>query len=306
MFTIISPFPRSSSSYAPVFTDPSIALVPDSSAEMLSSSDVPSLIVLESPDTSADTHVTSIAPEPVQVPALRQSTRVRVPHSHFKIIIVTMPLLLFINLTVIVRLVLTLFGTKLDALTKTHTWDLVGLPSGKSAVGCKWVYKIKTRSDRSVERYKARLVAKGFSQKYSIDYEETFAHVARLTSVRSLLAAVVVRHWQLFQMDVKNAFLNGDLAEEVYMHPPPGYDQPPHTVCRLHRALYGLKQAPQAWFAKFSCVVAQQSFVPSAYDSGLFLHTTGAGIILTLLYVDDRIITGDDLSGIRDLQHFLS
>jgi len=195
---------------------------------------------------------------------------------------------------------------ELDALIKTHTWDLVELPSGKSAVGCKWVYKIKTWLDSSVERYKAWLVAKGFSQGYDIDYEETFAHVARLTSVRSLLAVVVVRHWQLFQMDAKNALLNRDLAEEVYMHPPPGYDHPPHTVCRLRRALYGLKQAPRAWFAKFSCVVAKQGFVPSAYDSAHFLWTTGDGIILIFLYVDDMIITGDDLSGIRDLQHFLS
>jgi hypothetical protein len=122
---------------------------------------------------------------------------------------------------------------------------------------------------------------------------------ACLTSVRSLLAVAVVRHWQLFQMDVKNAFLNGNLAEEVYMHPPPGYDHPPRTICLLRHAFYGLKQAPRAWFAKFSCVVAQQGFVPSAYDFALFLSTTSAGLILILLYFDDMIITGDDLSGIR-------
>jgi hypothetical protein len=87
---------------------------------------------------------------------------------------------------------------ELDAFSKTHTWDLVDLPPGKFAVGCKWVYKIKTRADGSVESYKAHLVAKGFAQEYGIDYEETFAPVARLTSVRSLLAVAVVRHWQLF------------------------------------------------------------------------------------------------------------
>ena len=135
---------------------------------------------------------------------------------------------------------------ELHALHKTHTWDLVDLPPGKTAIGCKWVYKVKTQSDGSLERYKARLVIKGYSQEYGVDYEETFAPVARLTSVRSLLAVAAGKRWQLFQMDVKNAFLNGDPSEEVYMKPPPGYAYPPNKVCRLCRALYGLKQAPRA------------------------------------------------------------
>uniref|UniRef100_A0A2N9HNI8 Uncharacterized protein n=1 Tax=Fagus sylvatica TaxID=28930 RepID=A0A2N9HNI8_FAGSY len=149
---------------------------------------------------------------------------------------------------------------ELDALLKTGTWDLVDLPAGKSAIGCKWVYKIKTRSDGTVDRYKARLVAKGFTQEYGIDYEETFAPVARLSSVRTLIAVSASRHWPLFQMDVKNAFLNGELTEEVYMQLPPGFSQPPGfspKVCRLRRALYGLKQAPRAWFAKFSSTISQ-------------------------------------------------
>ena len=99
--------------------------------------------------------------------------------------------------------------------------------------------------------------------------------------------------------------LNGDLIEEVYMHPPPGYHHPPHKVCRLRRALYGIKQAPRAWFAKFSSVVAQQGFVSCSYDSALFLRTIGTGTILILLYVNDMIITGDDISGIRAFQSFL-
>ncbi|RVW74986.1 Retrovirus-related Pol polyprotein from transposon TNT 1-94 [Vitis vinifera] len=135
---------------------------------------------------------------------------------------------------------------ELDALTKNHTWDLVTLPPGQSVVGCKWIYKIKTRSDGSVERYKARLVAKGFTQEYGIDYEETFAPVARISSVRALLAVAAARKWDLFQMDVKNAFLNGDLSEEVYMQPPPGLSVESNKVCHLRRALYGLKQAPRA------------------------------------------------------------
>ena len=130
---------------------------------------------------------------------------------------------------------------ELDALHKTGTWDLVDLPSRKSAIGSKWVYKIKTRSDGTINRYKARLVAWGFTQ------EETFAPMARLSSVRTLFVVSTARKWPLFHMDVKNAFLNGELLEEVYMKLPPGYSHPsgfPHRVFRLRRALYGLKQAP--------------------------------------------------------------
>uniref|UniRef100_A0A2N9EVL3 CCHC-type domain-containing protein n=1 Tax=Fagus sylvatica TaxID=28930 RepID=A0A2N9EVL3_FAGSY len=170
---------------------------------------------------------------------------------------------------------------ELQALEKTHTWDLVDLPHGKSAIGCKWVYKIKTKSDGSIERYKARLVAKGYAQEYGIDYEETFAPVARITSVRSLLAIAAVHQWPLFQMDVKNAFLNGDLTEEVYMQAPPGYSDCPDKVCLLRRALV------------------------CSHDTALFIRRSDKGMILLLLYVDDMIITGDDHSGISDFKLFL-
>jgi hypothetical protein len=182
------------------------------------------------------------------------------------------------------------------------------LSAGKSAIGCKWVYKIKTRSDGTVDRYKARLVAKGFTQEYGIDYEETFSPVACLSSFRTLIAVSASRHWPLFQMDVKNAFLNGELTEEVYMQLPPGFSQPPGfspKVCRLRRALYGLKQAPRAWFAKFSSTISQHGFSASSYDSALFFRRLDHGITLLLLYVDNMIITGDDVQGIQDLKRFL-
>ena len=122
---------------------------------------------------------------------------------------------------------------ELNALTKNHTWDLVTLPHGQSMVGCKWIYKIKTRSDGSIERYKAQLIAKGFTQEYRIDYEETFAPVACISSVCAFLAVAAASKWDLFQMDVKNAFLNGDLSEEVYMQPLLGLSIDSNKVCHL-------------------------------------------------------------------------
>ena len=195
---------------------------------------------------------------------------------------------------------------ELDALSKNHTWDLVALPPRKSVVGCKWIYKIKTRSDGSIECYKARLVAKSFIQEYEIDYEETFTPIARISSVHALLAVAAASKWDLFQMDVKNAFLNGDLSEEVYMQPSPGLSVESNKVCHLRRALYGLKQAPRAWFAKFSSTISRLGYMDSHYDFALFLRCTDKGIILLLLYVDDMIITGDDLSSIQELKVFLS
>ena len=173
-------------------------------------------------------------------------------------------------------------------------------------VGCKWIYKIKTRSDGSIERYKAHLVAKGFTQEYVIDYEEIFAPIARILSIRALLAVAAASKCDFFQMDVKNAFLNGDLSEKVYMQPPLGLSVDSNKVCHLRRALYGLKQVPRAWFAKFSSTISRLGYMASHYDSTLLLRRTDKGTILLLLYMDDMIITGDNLSGIQELKDFLS
>jgi hypothetical protein len=124
-----------------------------------------------------------------------------------------------------------------------------------------------------------------------VDYEENFAPVAHLTFVLALLAIAAFRHWSLCQMDVNNAFLNGDLSEEVYMQLPLRLSHPTNKVCCLRRALYGLKQAPQAWFAKFSTTISRIGYSISSYDSALFIHLTNRGTILLLLYVDDMIIT---------------
>ncbi|WVZ70987.1 hypothetical protein U9M48_019614 [Paspalum notatum var. saurae] len=137
---------------------------------------------------------------------------------------------------------------EIAALERTGTWDIVPTPSHVHPITCKWVYKVKTRFDGSLECYKARLIAGGFQQEQGRDYDETFAPVAHMTTVRALLAVASVREWSISQLDVNNAFLNGELREEVYMQPPRGYSVLQGMVCRLHRSLYGLKQAPQAWF----------------------------------------------------------
>ena len=130
---------------------------------------------------------------------------------------------------------------ELSVLHKTDTWSLVPLPFGKSAIGSRWVYKIKTKSDGSVERYKARLVAKGYSQQYGMDYDETFAFVAKMNTVCTLIAVASVRQWHISQLDVKNTFLNGDLQEKVYMVHSPRVSHGPGEVYRLKKALYSLK-----------------------------------------------------------------
>ena len=135
---------------------------------------------------------------------------------------------------------------EMAALYGNETWDLVPLTKDKNTIGCKWVYKVKQNSDGSISRYKARLVAKGYAQTHGIDYEETFGPVAKMAKVRSVIAMAAAKGWFLHQMDVKNAFLHGDLQEEVYMDQPPGYEHVGHPeyVCKLRKSLYGLKQVP--------------------------------------------------------------
>jgi len=141
---------------------------------------------------------------------------------------------------------------KYDYLMTNNAWTLVPLPAGRKPVSCKWVFKIKQGANGEVERYKARLVARGFTQTYGVDYNETFAPVAKFTSIRCILALAALEDMEIHQMDVKTAFLNGELEEEIYMEQPQGFmhQGAEHLVCKLHKSLYGLKQSPRAWNQK--------------------------------------------------------
>ncbi|RVW74766.1 Retrovirus-related Pol polyprotein from transposon TNT 1-94 [Vitis vinifera] len=174
------------------------------------------------------------------------------------------------------------------ALEKNGTWEITDLPRGKKPVGCKWIFTVKYKADGNVDRYKARLVAKGFTQSYGIDYQETFAPVAKLNT---------------------NAFLNGDLEEEVYMDIPTGLETTSNfnKVCRIRKSLYGLKQSPRAWFEWFTKVVKGYGFVQCQSDHTLFVkHFPEGKLAIIIVYVDDIILIGDHEEKIDLLKKLLT
>ncbi|KAL6277717.1 hypothetical protein ACE6H2_021318 [Prunus campanulata] len=195
---------------------------------------------------------------------------------------------------------------EMRALQKNQTWDVVHLPPGKKTVGCRWIFTIKHKADGSVERYKARLVAKGYTQKYGVDYNETFAPVAKINTVRILLSLAANYDWPLLQYDVKNAFLHGELKEDVYMDLPPGVPERTGMVCRLKRALYGLKQSPRCWFGRFALSMRKFGYKQSNSDHTLFLKHKKDKVTALIIYVDDMILTGSDDDEIDKLKKYLS
>ncbi|KAM2961184.1 hypothetical protein FF1_030791 [Malus domestica] len=193
---------------------------------------------------------------------------------------------------------------EISMIEKNHTWDLVDRPFDKPIIGVKWVYKTKLNLDGSVQKNKARLVAKGYSQKPGIDFNETFAPVARLDTVRTLVALAAQKGWKLFQLDVKSAFLNGVLNEEVYVDQPSGFviQGKEDKVYRLRKALYGLKQAPRAWYEEINSYFAKAGFHRSPSEATLYIKTSHSGILIVSLYVDDIIYTGSSKEMITEFK----
>jgi hypothetical protein len=163
-------------------------------------------------------------------------------------------------------------------------------------VSSKWLFKIKNITDKSIEKYKARYVAWGFSQKEGIDYEETFALVARYTSIRTIIALAAKMKWKLHRMDVKTTFLNGVIEEEVYIEQPQGFeveDRKSH-VCKLKKALYGLKQDPRAWYGHIDSFLTRLGFTKNKADSNLYFKVMNDEPVILLLYVDDLFLTREE------------
>nr|KYP47850.1 Retrovirus-related Pol polyprotein from transposon TNT 1-94 [Cajanus cajan] len=184
-----------------------------------------------------------------------------------------------------------------NALLNNGTWTLVSLPPNRTTIGCKWVFRVKENPDGAVHKYKARLVAKGFHQQF-----ETFSPVVKPVTIRLILTLALTHHWSIQQLDVNNAFLNGNLEEEVYMSQPPSFESSDKAlVCKLHKAIYGLKQAPRAWFDKLKATLFQLSFQISKCDPSLFVYSLGNNVIYILVYVDDIIITGNNSSVLHSI-----
>lgn len=160
-----------------------------------------------------------------------------------------------------------------ESLTKSQTWTVCELPEQRKAITNKWVFKLKRKADGQVDKYKARLVARGFTQKFGFDYTETYAPVAKLVTLKILLAIANRMDMHIHQMDVKSAFLNGELAEEIYMELPEGFTQG-NKVCKLNKAIYGLKQASRAWNMKFNNYMVKIGFKQCISDRCLYNQET--------------------------------
>ena len=194
------------------------------------------------------------------------------------------------------------------SMQDNKVWELVPLPEGAKPIGCKWIFKTKRDANGNVERYKARLVAKGYTQKEGIDYTETFSPVSSKDSFRIIMALVAHYDLELHQMDVKTAFLNGDIDEMIYMVQPENFvsGDPKNMVCKLRKSIYGLKQAPRQWYHKFQQIVISFGFEMNIVDDCVYHKFSGSKYIFLVLYVDDILLATNDIGMLHETKRFLS
>lgn len=193
---------------------------------------------------------------------------------------------------------------EIDAVEKNGTWELTELPPGRKPIELKWIYKIKRDAAGQIIKHKARIVAKGYVQKQGVDYEEVFAPVTRLETIRLILALAAKNSWEVNHLEVKTAFLNGEILEEVYVTQLEGFVKrgKEHLVCRLLKALYGLKQAPRAWYSKLNKSLSEIGFVRCPYDQAVYTRRVGNDVLIVAVYVDDILVTGSSLTLVQDFK----
>ncbi|CAJ2635046.1 unnamed protein product [Trifolium pratense] len=194
------------------------------------------------------------------------------------------------------------------SMQDNKVWELVPLPEGVKPIGCKWIFKTKRDSNGNVERYKARLVAKGYTQKEGIDFKETFSPVSSKDSFRTIMALVAHYDLELHQMDVKTAFLNGNIDETIYMVQPENFvsGDSKNMVCKLTKSIYGLKQASRQWYHKFHEVVLSFGFEVNIVEDCVYQKFSGRKCIFLVLYVDDILLAANDIGILHETKKFLS
>lgn len=190
---------------------------------------------------------------------------------------------------------------EIDAIEKNKTWVLTDPPEGRKPINLKWVYKLKKDSTGNIVKYKARLVAKGYVQKKGIDFDEVFVPVTRLETLRLLLALLAKHGWEVHHLDVKSAFLNGELLEEVYVSQPEGYvkKNEERKVYKLLKALYGLRQAPRAWYTRLNKCLKELNFIKCPYEHAVYTKREGDEFLVVGVYVDDLIVTGSNVESVK-------
>ena len=197
---------------------------------------------------------------------------------------------------------------EIESIVKNKTWILVDLPYGAKPIGLKWVFKLKRNSDGSISKYKARLVAKGYVQRHGIDYDEVFAPVARIETIRLLVSLAAASGWEVHHLDVKTAFLYGELKEIVYVSQPEGFEQKgcESKVYKLNKALYGLKQAPRAWNHKLNQTLRELQFEKCAKEPSVYRKVIDGELLIVAVYVDDLFVTGTNKKNIDEFKRNMS
>ena len=197
---------------------------------------------------------------------------------------------------------------EVNSMFNNDVWDLVELPKGRKAVGSKWVFKTKHDADGNLQRYKARLVAQGYNQKQGINYDETFSPVVRFESIRTIISLAAQHNLHLQQIDIKTAFLNGWLKEDIYMKQPQEFEVKgkEHLVCKLKRSIYGLKQSPRCWNDKLDTFMKELGLRQSNNDPCIYILESKNVFLVVGVFVDDLVIAGSSTESIKDFVEKLS